>query len=270
MNTYVIGDVQGCFQELLSLLEKINFQPKKDKLCLVGDLVNRGPKSLEVLRFIKNLPNSSVVLGNHDLHLLATASGARPLRDKDTFSDVLRAEDKDELLDWLRHQPLMQVLPEHDVVLVHAGIYPLWSLDKAQSLAKEVEKVLRGEGSKQFFEQMYGSEPNVWAGNLVGEQRLRFIVNAFTRMRYCDKKYALDFKSAGPVGSQSEDLVPWFNLCKQLPASTRVIFGHWAALNGVTHQPNFIALDTGCVWGNDLTAYCLETEEIFAVHKEVN
>ncbi len=260
MSTYAIGDIQGCLASLQRLLDKIRFDPARDRLWFCGDLVNRGPDSLGVLRFIRNLGDRAVtVLGNHDLHLLAVAHGLRKIHRKDTLAAVLDAADRDELLDWLRHQPLMH----HDALLtytmVHAGLPPQWDLDKALACAGEVQQVLRGDDLHDFLSHMYGDEPEVWSEELTGWDRLRFITNCFTRLRYCDAEGHLHLASKGAPGSQPAPFVPWFEIPERASRDLRVVFGHWSTL-GKVEYPGVFALDTGCIWGGALTALRLEGE----------
>jgi len=257
MARYVIGDVQGCHQSLLNLLTKINFVAGKDRLWFAGDLVNRGPNSLESLRTIKKLTELSqkpakVVLGNHDLHLLALYYTERPPKRKDTFDEILAAPDCDELMTWLRQQPLMVWSKKHDVVMSHAGIPHIWSIKKAFSLSQEVSDVISGPDYVDFFKVMYGNQPNNWASSLKGMDRLRVITNYFTRMRFIKDSGELDFAAKEAIGTAPENYFPWFNIDRK--EATRVVFGHWAALEGETGREQFQALDTGCVWGGTLTA----------------
>ncbi|MDR3478064.1 MAG: symmetrical bis(5'-nucleosyl)-tetraphosphatase [Gammaproteobacteria bacterium] len=266
MSTYAIGDIQGCFDPLERLLALIEFDPDKDSLWFTGDLVNRGPKSLATLRFIKNLgERHHTVLGNHDLHLLAVAHGAHPGSDDDSIAEILAAPDRDELLNWLRQQPLLH----HDATLgytmAHAGIAPAWDLEKAQALAKEVENVLQSDEASQFFHHMYGNRPDFWQDDLQGWERLRCITNYFTRMRFCYEDGRLDLRNKGTIDSHAGNLVPWFRVKNRANADLDIIFGHWAALAGITHTPNTFALDTGCVWGYCLTAMRLEDQKRFQV-----
>jgi bis(5'-nucleosyl)-tetraphosphatase (symmetrical) len=252
MATYAIGDVQGCFDELQALLERIGFDCARDRLWFVGDLVNRGPKSLQVLRFVKSLAERAVVvLGNHDLHLVAQHEGFERRRPDDTFADVLGAPDAAELVAWLRSRPLMHA--EGDWAMVHAGILPGWSVAKALALAREVERALRGPDYREFLAHLYGSRPERWSDELSGWDRLRVIVNAMTRMRFCTPEGAMDFHVTGreaPPGYR-----PWFEL--RSAAEPVLVFGHWSAL-GLKLAARYCALDSGCVWGGHLSALRLE------------
>lgn len=267
--TYAIGDVQGCAEALFSLLDLVAFDRERDRLWFVGDLVNRGPNSLEVLRFVQGLGERAVsVLGNHDLHLLASAAGAREPRAKDTFGDVLGAPDRETLLDWLRTRPLLHHDDESGFAMVHAGLPPQWTLQEARALAREVEDVLRGAAVGAFFREMYGNEPRRWSPALTGSARLRFVVNALTRMRYVTSDGALEFRHAGPPGTQAPGLVPWFEAPGRRSHGTPVVFGHWATLQlrepvDPVHRVHH--LDTGCVWGGALSATRLEDGCRFSV-----
>ena len=260
MALYAIGDIQGCDDEFARLLDRLKFDPGNDRLFLVGDLVNRGPDSANVIRRVMALGNAvKVVLGNHDLNALAVAAGVRNDRPKDTISGLIEAKDSDKLLDWLKAQPL---LIEHgDYVFCHAGIYPGWRLKQARQGAREVEAVLQGKHVKEFLANMYGSEPDIWHDDLNGWQRLRFITNAFTRMRFVSRKGRLDHHHAGPPGSQPESLYPWFSCPSRKVIEQTIVFGHWSAL-GIYKKHGVIGLDTGCVWGNRLTAVRLDTPSV--------
>jgi bis(5'-nucleosyl)-tetraphosphatase (symmetrical) len=251
MATYAIGDVQGCYDELQALLERVGFNRVHDRLWFVGDLVNRGPKSLEVLRFVRELGDRAVVvLGNHDLHLLTQHEGFERKRKDDTFTDVLDAADAKELVDWVRTRPMMHV--EGGWAMVHAGLLPRWSIEKSLGLAKEVEKALRAPNYRDFLASMYGSKPERWDDGLSGWDRLRVIVNAMTRMRFCTTDGAMEFRSNGaepPAGYQA-----WYQARQDEKA---VVFGHWSAL-GLKLTDRIAGLDTGCVWGGTLTALRLE------------
>ncbi|MDP1664068.1 MAG: symmetrical bis(5'-nucleosyl)-tetraphosphatase [Methylobacter sp.] len=253
MSIYAIGDIQGCFDELLRLLDTISFNEHTDQLWFAGDLVNRGPKSLETLRFVKSLGDSAItVLGNHDLHLLAASCAPKNIaHKKDSLLPILEAPDRDELIDWLRHRPLFHF--NDDFCLVHAGLPPQWDFKKTKKMALLAEQALKDTDYQAFLKQMYGNKPNIWSSNLKGVEKLRFIINCFTRMRYCDVNGRLDFVNSGPPGSQPKSLVPWFEVPKRKNADMRIIFGHWSAL-GYYEGPNCYAIDTGCLWGGQLTA----------------
>ena len=257
MASYVIGDVQGCYKTLLRLLDEIAFDPDKDKLWFAGDLVNRGPDSLNTIRLVKEIA-SKVVLGNHDLHLLACYFGkdSSPRR-KDTFGDILDAPDCDELMEWLRHQPLAVWNKKRSIFMSHAGLPHIWSPEKALKLSKEVNRVIRGKNARAFFDEMYGNEPDCWGGKLEGMARLRVITNYLTRMRFITPKGNLDFAAKESVDSAPLGYRPWFEHPRKDPA-TRIVFGHWAALGGETGNPDIVATDTGCVWGGSLTAVNLK------------
>jgi bis(5'-nucleosyl)-tetraphosphatase (symmetrical) len=263
MTTYAIGDIQGCYVELQQLLQQIRFDPARDKLWLVGDLVNRGPDSLQVLRFVKSLGDSVItVLGNHDLHLLAVAEGAAELHRSDTLDEVLRAPDRDELLAWLRQQRLLHV--EGEYVLVHAGLLPQWSVKQAAGYAREVEQALRGDNLATFLTRMYGNTPHSWDDDLAGYKRLRVITNALTRMRICTPQGEMEFKFKGEVEKIPAGHMPWFDAPQRKSRDATVIFGHWSAL-GLKLTPKVIALDTGCLWGGSLSAIRLEDRQLFQV-----
>jgi len=250
MTDYAVGDIQGCFEHLISLLDKIHFDPDKDRLIAAGDLVNRGPKSLETLRYCMALGDAfAMVLGNHELHLLAIAHGVREPTPKDTISEILEAPDADELLDWLQRQPLMLNVKEYTIV--HAGIPPQWTLTRAQSLAEEVHHALISDGASDYFRQMYGDYPEKWSEDLEGSSRLRVITNYLTRMRFCTSDGILDLQTKDTL-SPPTSYRPWFDHPLRKTASQKIIFGHWAALKGRYCGPNLFPLDTGCVWGGPL------------------
>jgi len=255
---YAIGDLQGCFKPFLKLLDRLHFKPRNDQLWLVGDLVNRGPQSLKVLRFVRSLGDSAkVVLGNHDLNLLAVAHGDRNHHPRDTLTAILNAPDRDQLLDWLRHQPLLHHDKKIGYTMVHAGLPPQWDLAQAQTCAARVEKVLRGKHYREFLLHMYGNQPNKWHKSLDGWARLRFTTNALTRIRYCSEDGHLDMDHHGPIGSQPKGLMPWFKVPGRASKDLKLVFGHWSTL-GTIVKPGLIALDSGCVWGEHLSAIRLD------------
>lgn len=258
MSIYAIGDIQGCYDDLLRLLDAIKFDEQTDRLWFVGDLVNRGPKSLETLRLVKSLAHCAItVLGNHDLHLLATAFRQRQPRKKDTLSAVLDAPDSDELLHWLRHRPLFHYNDEF--CLLHAGLPPQWDFAKTKKMALKAENILQGAEYLSFFKVMYGNKPHKWSSDLKSMDKIRFIINCFTRIRYCESNGYLDFKHNGEPGSQPSHLIPWFKVPKRKSADMNIIFGHWSTL-GFYHGHHCYAIDTGCLWGGQLTALKLEKE----------
>lgn len=261
MTTYVVGDVQGCHASLVDLLQRVKFQPERDALWFTGDLVNRGPDSLAVLRLAQRL-NAVTVLGNHDLHLLAVAAGAVPKRKRDTLDAVLAAPDAPALLDWLAQRPLMH--EAEGVVLVHAGLLPQWDLPLARECARAVEATLRGPERVTFLTEMYGDAPDRWDPGLDGWARLRLSVNAFTRLRYCRRDGSCDFSFKGPPGQQPADLLPWFEMPARRHAGTRIVFGHWSAL-GLYRGADVTGLDSGCLWGGRLTALRLDDGEALSV-----
>ena len=267
MSDYAIGDLQGCYDPLQRLLELIDFDDKKDRLWFVGDLVNRGPDSLAVLRFIKKLPIPAIItLGNHDLHLLGSLFGERPWKGMDdTFQDILMAPDGEELGHWLRKQRILYYSPELNVVMCHAGICPLWNLPQAQSLVQELESALAGEFYADYLSQMYGNEPNVWSDKLCGIDRLRIITNYFTRMRFCSVLGQLELKYKGTIEKAPTDMYPWYLLPGRKTIDADIIFGHWAALMGNTANPKIHAIDTGCLWGGTLTAFRIQDKQRFSV-----
>ena len=264
MATYAIGDIQGCYDSLQRLLENCAFDPVKDRLWLVGDLVNRGPKSLETLRFIKSLGAAALtVLGNHDLYLLMVAEGGAKFRGKDdTIQPILDAPDCAELLNWLRQQPLCHT--EGDYCLVHAGLLPQWTAARARELAREVEAKLQGPDFRDFVLNLWGSEPAGWSDDLTGWPRLRVIVNAMTRMRFCTRFGIMEFKAKGKLSNAPVGHLPWFEVPDRLSAEAVLVTGHWSAL-GLKITPNLLALDSGCLWGGHLTAVRLEDRQVFQV-----
>ncbi len=259
MSTYVVGDIQGCLQALKCALKKVEFTPGRDVLWSVGDIVNRGPRCLKTLRFLYDMRDSLVlVLGNHDLHLLAVAAGVRAPNRSDTLDKILKAPDKEKLLTWLLHRPLIH--QEHGFTMVHAGIPPQWSVEDAINRAREVEKVLQSPDCVEFLRQMYGNEPLLWSDDLTGMTRLRVITNYLTRMRFCTSQGVLDLDSKGPSPDLGKaEVSAWFSHPRRKTAKDRILFGHWASIEGQTDHPYAIGLDTGCVWGGAMSLYELET-----------
>jgi bis(5'-nucleosyl)-tetraphosphatase (symmetrical) len=263
---YAIGDIQGCDAELGALLKAVNFSADRDRLWFVGDLVNRGPESLLALRRIRALGDAATVaLGNHDLHLLAVALGPARLRSDDTLDEILAAPDRDTLLEWLLNRPLMHEDRALNFCLLHAGLAPQWDIATARACAREFEHALR-QNPKRVFEQMYGDEPDKWDNSLTGAERLRFIVNCFTRLRYVDSAGRLALRAKGhPRKVQAKSLVPWFEAANARWHGPRVVFGHWSTLGFFTNS-NVVSLDTGCVWGGSLTALQLDTPDAKPIH----
>lgn len=258
MSTYAIGDLQGCYDELQALLDDLDFDPACDQLWFVGDLVNRGPQSLEVLRFVRNLGAAAVtVLGNHDLHLLAVAAGRGRQKKADTLNAVLEAPDRAELLDWLQRRPLAHYDGVLGVLMVHAGVAPQWSTAQVLDRAGELESVLRGPQANAFFAAMYSEQPTLWRDDLSGTLRWRTIADYLTRARFLGSDGQCDLGSKGRPGTQPPGYVPWFEHPERRTAGQRIVFGHWSALGPAARQ-DVIALDTGCLWGGCLTAARLD------------
>ena len=264
MAIYAIGDVQGCHNELLRLLDVIQFDDKRDQLWFAGDLVNRGPQSLQTLRFVKSLGKAAItVLGNHDLHLLAASCEPVSANTKAALHEVLTAPDRVELIEWLRHRPLFH--HDKEFCLVHAGLPPQWDFNQTKKMSAVAEKALQGKDYAYVLRSMYGNKPDLWSPGLRGMPRLRFIINCFTRMRYCDKDGRLDFDCKGPPGSQPQHLIPWFQAPDRKSAAMKIVFGHWSSL-GYYEGDNCYGIDTGCLWGGQLTAIKLgETIERFSI-----
>jgi bis(5'-nucleosyl)-tetraphosphatase (symmetrical) len=263
MRTFAIGDIQGCFAEFERLLEQIHFDPQHDRLWLVGDLVNRGPQSLQVLRKVKALGSCAVtVLGNHDLHLLAAAlSPTESLKPKDTLGEIFAAPDRDELLHWLRNRPLLHTDQSLGYTMVHAGFAPQWELEQAQACASELESVLRDDDAYlELFANMYGDQPDRWSDDLEGFARLRFITNCLTRLRFCSEDGRLDLQYKGSLTKAPKGLVPWFKVPRKRWRGTRIVCGHWSAL-GFHNADGVLAIDTGCVWGDRLCAVRLDQQD---------
>ncbi len=262
MSNYIVGDIQGCFDELQALLAKAEFDESKDTLWITGDLVARGPKSLETLRFVKALGSAAkVILGNHDLHLLAVGLGVHKVKDKDKTAPIFEATDRDELLHWLRKQP---ILAEHKEFLIcHAGISPQWDLKQTRECAEEVETVLKSDDWAWLIKNMYENQPALWNKELKGIERYRYTINAFTRMRFCFSDGELDMACKLPPESvEDNNLVPWFKVPERKHIEKTILFGHWAALKGFENK-DVIGLDTGCVWGGQLTMLRWEDKQYF-------
>jgi bis(5'-nucleosyl)-tetraphosphatase (symmetrical) len=260
MPTYAIGDIQGCCDEFETLLERIDFDPQRDRLWLVGDLVNRGPRSLDVLRLVRKLgPAVTTVLGNHDLHLLAAAlTPSEQLKPKDTLGEIFAASDRDELLDWLRRQPILHHDPDLNYTMIHAGLPPDWDFAQARECAVDLENALRDDdASTELFAQMYGDQPDRWSNDLQGFDRLRFITNCFTRLRFCHSDGRLALRHKGAIEGAAPGLVPWFRVPQRRTRDLRIVCGHWSAL-GLYEGDGVLSIDTGCVWGASLCAVRLD------------
>ena len=261
MATYAIGDIQGCYAALIGLLDKTGFNQTRDRVWLVGDLVNRGPQSLEVLRFVKGLGNAAtVVLGNHDLHLIMRADGHGRSSSEDTFDDVLAAPDRDELMSWLRARPLFH--QDGEYAMVHAGLLPQWTVATAAQLGIEVQAALAADNYVDFLANMWGSKPDAWDDGLRGWERLRVVVNAMTRMRFCTPQGTMEFRCKGTPQDAPTGFLPWFSAPQRQSQTHTLICGHWSAL-GFHQQPKLLALDSGCLWGGALTAVRLEDRKVF-------
>jgi bis(5'-nucleosyl)-tetraphosphatase (symmetrical) len=258
MAVYLIGDAQGCDAALGRLLEAVSFSPSRDTAYLLGDLVNRGPESLAVLRRVMQLGSAArCILGNHDLHLLAAAHGLRPLHPSDTLQDILSASDRNALLNWLRHQPLAR--HEYGLLMVHAGVLPSWSATKTIALASEVQTILQSPDYPDFLRHMYGNEPSAWSDTLQGPERARVIVNALTRLRFCSAGGEMEFATKEGAASAPPGYRPWFEVPGRLTADTPIACGHWSTL-GLVQRENLLCLDTGCVWGGSLSACRLPSD----------
>lgn len=271
MKHYVIGDIQGCYKGLRKLLKLAKFKPEKDKLVAVGDLVARGPDSLATLEYLYDLgEHFDTVLGNHDLHLLALAHGVGQQKPQDKLNTLLKSKHLPKYVDFLLQKPLA-LAPQKNVFISHAGLYPAWSIKKALKLSAEVQSQLQGENATKFLRNMYGSEPNKWDAKLRGTKRYRFIVNAFTRMRYLDENLALDFTTKCHPSMAQSNAIPWYLFKnKQLTKKQTLLFGHWASLVGelpkqLPNPATLHALDTGFVWGKSLTTYCLEKTKYYSI-----
>jgi bis(5'-nucleosyl)-tetraphosphatase (symmetrical) len=263
MATYAIGDIQGCFNSFQDLLKLIQFNQENDRLWFVGDIVNRGAGSLSILKWVYEHQDSVVmVLGNHDLHTLVLSEGYVRAHPSDTLDELLESKEAPRLLNWLRHQPLVHY--DHELLMVHAGLLPSWSISQAISLANEVESALRGNDYCKFLESMYGNQPTSWSDSLTGWDRLRVITNAITRLRLCTNEGVMEFKYKGELDQIPSPFVPWFQAENRESASTTIVFGHWSAV-GLYRENNVIALDTGCLWGGQLTAMRIEDRRFFQV-----
>lgn len=258
MAIYAIGDIQGCYDDFRRLLDLVAFDPAADRLWLAGDLVNRGPKSLETLRFVKNLGEAAItVLGNHDLHLIATVLNSSKAGRKDTLQAIIDASDSDELIDWLRHRPLFH----HDehFCMLHAGLPPQWDFELTRQMARETEQAMQDADYRLFFKAMYGNKPALWSDDLSQIEKLRFAINCFTRLRYCTAEGELDFNQKGAPGTQPAHLIPWFMAPHRKSRDLHIIFGHWSTL-GFYQGHNCYGIDTGCLWGGQLTALRLDND----------
>ncbi len=263
MSTYVFGDIQGCFSEMMRLLDDVNYDSTNDKLWFVGDLVNRGPDNLATMKFIMGQRNNvTCVLGNHDLHFLAVASGCHKIGRHDTFKDLLEAENLPEIIQWIRTKPLLHFDSDRKIALVHAGIHPQWTIEQALARAKEVEDTLKADNYRVFLGKMYGNKPSRWKEDLSGMKRLRAITNYFTRMRYCKNGGRLDLNNKTLIAPRG--FKPWFKHPRPAHQDLLILFGHWASLGGKTGKvTNVQALDTGCVWGRKLTLLRLDDMQRF-------
>ncbi|MCK0163376.1 symmetrical bis(5'-nucleosyl)-tetraphosphatase [Marinobacter sp. S6332] len=260
MTDYAIGDIQGCYDRLQDVLAKVDFSPSRDRLWVAGDLINRGPSSLKTLRYIESLGSAAVVvLGNHDLHLLAVSLGGHAPKRKDTLAEILNAPDRDKLVNWLRQQNLCVYDSDRNIMMAHAGIPHIWSIKQALASAREVEDVIRGEQAPEYFAHMYGNKPEGWNEKLTGMDRWRVITNYFTRMRFIAEDGRLELTAKESAGKAPKGFTPWFEFPRA--DDLKVIFGHWAAIEGETGSTQFIGLDTGCVWGGALTMMNLDTGE---------
>lgn len=267
MATYLIGDIQGCLSHLKALLVKINYKPDRDRLGFVGDLINRGPDSEETLEFISSLDDPYIVLGNHDLYFMAMATTPLTYDGHHTLHGLLASPNKNKWVDWLREKPLVLALPEHRVVMAHAGIPPQWSIEDALGFSDELSAMLKADempGFLQYFENMIGDEPACWQNTLAGANRLRYITNAFTRMRFCTQRGGLEFLTKSAKTTDRHGFKPWFEWPRQMDGY-RIAFGHWASLQGDCAAQDIYALDTGSVWGGPLTAWCIEEDRLISV-----
>jgi bis(5'-nucleosyl)-tetraphosphatase (symmetrical) len=270
MATYIVGDIQGCFNGLQRLLKKVAFSPLNDRLIAVGDLIGRGPEPLQTLDYLQSLENRfDTVLGNHDLHLLAIYANVRQAKKNDNLDSLLNSPSLETHINWLRKMPLA-LMADNNTLVTHAGLYPKWSIKRALKVSGEVSQRLQADDWVDFLTNMYGNQPNIWHKNLIGADRTRFIVNALTRMRFIENQEQLDFNCKVAPESAPDHLLPWFEVNnKKLKPEQQVVFGHWASLNGKTTNKRFIALDTGYIWGQSMTLLHLSSGKISAVkHQE--
>lgn len=266
MATYAIGDIQGCYEEFSRLLDLIDFRESRDRLWLLGDLINRGPDNLSVIRRVMAMGDAAItVFGNHDLHFLAVHRGGHSPGRNDTFSDLLESKHVSDISDWYRHRVFFHRDKELGYVMAHAGVPHLWGAKQALALAAEVEDVIRGAKCEAYFKQLYGDEPDVWNEKWEGMERWRIITNYFTRMRLIDEKGMLNFSHKGSLEDAPPELSPWFTLRSKNPLKQKILFGHWAALEGHTGEDCIIGLDTGCVWGRSLTSLRLDDGKMYQV-----
>ncbi|PPI87962.1 diadenosine tetraphosphatase [Candidatus Pantoea edessiphila] len=271
MSTYLIGDIHGCYKELRILLKEVNFDLKKDTLWLTGDLVARGPNSLDVLRYIKSIDRCvRLVLGNHDLNLLSIHAGINKDKPKDQLKNLLKAKDIDELIEWLRYKPLIQIDEQKKIIMSHAGISPQWDLKTAKKCAYEIEQILSSDMYPLFLNSMYGNMPNNWHEKLSGLARMRFIANVLTRMRYCFNNGQLEMFSKNIMEINNMSLQPWFNIKNKITNDYTIVFGHWSALKGKSTPKKIIGLDTGCCWGGMLTLLHWEEKKYFRINKLIS
>lgn len=264
MSDYAIGDIHGCHDSLKALMDRIRFSPDRDRLWFVGDIINRGPQSLESLRLVRSLgDNAFVTLGNHDMHFLAIALGGHPARRKDTLDGLFQTPDRHELIDWLLQRNFAVYDEARELLMVHAGVPHLWSVPETLERSRELESVLQSNAASAYFQQMYGNDPGRWSDDLEGMDRWRVITNYFTRMRFVASDGTLDLASKEGAEQGPEGFAPWFRYAR--PDSSDLVFGHWAALGGRTDTPGVFGLDTGCVYGGSLTAMNLDTKELTRV-----